>query len=542
MRRLRRRTGAAPRPARPAPLRASRALAAALAVSAAAAGMARPACAQRPASDVSAAVHEYVAGHRGEIVGELVRLLAIPNVAADSADIRRNAALIRAMMERRGVATRLIETGGAPAIYGALEVPGATRTMLIYAHYDGQPVDSSRWIGTTPFHPVLRAGTLARAPALLPWPHDGGYEAEWRVYARSASDDKAPIVAMLRALDALKDAGSRPAVNLKFLFEGEEEAGSPHLEEALRRNAALLKADVALVADGPVYPSNAPTVTFGARGIVTAQVTVYGATRPLHSGHYGNWAPNPAERLAALLASMQDSTGCVTIAGWYDDVVAAGPAERAAFAALARMPAEARERRDLGIAQPEGDGRSRWEMVMQPSLNVDGIRSGWVGSEARTIIPAEATASLDLRLVPDVQPEDQLRRLVDHIRRQGYDVVEEEPDSSTRLAHARIARVTASRGYPAVRTALDAADARAIIAALRGAAGDDLVVIPTMGGSVPGFVFPKYLGATFVGLPIVNPDNDQHSPNENLRLGNLFRGVELFAAAVRARLPAPPSS
>ncbi len=499
-----------------------------------------PLGAQGAADVPAAAVHAWVGAHEHAVVDELVKLLKLPNVAVDQADIQRNVTLIRQMMERRGIRTRLLETGPgtSPVIYGELPSPGARSTLLIYAHYDGQPVDSAKWVGSGPFDPVLRAGPLDRSPDILPWPAAGqAYDPEWRVFARSASDDKAPIVAMLAALDALKAAGTRPAANLKFVFEGEEEAGSPRLRETLEKNAALLAADVAIVADGPVYPSNAPTLSFGARGIVSVQLTAYGPAHPLHSGHYGNWAPNPAERLAALLGSMQDADGRVAIPGWYDDVVPPGPADNAALRVLDAMPENEAERRSLLVAAPEGGGRSRWAMVMLPSLNIDGLASGWVGGAARTIIPDSATANLDLRLVPDVLPAAQVKRLVAFIEKRGWTVTGDAPDAAMRLAHDRLIRVQSGEGYPAVRTSLDDPAARALIAALRTVAGKDLVVIPTMGGSVPGYVFPRYTGATFVGMPIVNPDNNQHSPNENLRLGNLFRGVELFAAAMRMQVP-----
>jgi acetylornithine deacetylase/succinyl-diaminopimelate desuccinylase-like protein len=488
----------------------------------------------------TAAVHDWVGAHQHALVDELVELLELPNVAADQPDIQRNVARIRQMMARRGIRTRRLETGpdSSPVIYGELPAPGARATVLIYAHYDGQPVDRAQWVGGGPFDPLLRAGPLEQASPVLPWPPaDQAYDPEWRVFARSASDDKAPIVAMLAALDALQAAGSRPAASLKFVLEGEEEAGSPHLEETLERNAGLLQADVAIVADGPVYPSNAPTVSFGARGVVSVQLTAYGPAHPLHSGHYGNWAPNPAQRLATLLAAMKDASGRVAIPGWYDDVLPADPEDEAALAALDAMPENEAERKELLVAAPEGGGRSRWAMVMLPSLNIDGLSSGWVDGAARTIIPDRATANLDLRLVPQIDPAGQVRRLVAFIEKQGWTVTREEPDAATRLAHDRLLRVQADRGYPAVRTPLDDPSARALITALRTVAGEDLVVIPTMGGSVPGYLFPRYTGATFVGLPIVNPDNNQHSPNENLRLGNLFRGVELFAAAMRMEVP-----
>ena len=486
-----------------------------------------------------AGVRRWTASHEGDVVGLLRRLLEIPNVAADPAGLRANADTIRAWLAARGVDARLLDdAGGPPLVYGELRAPGARRTLLLYAHYDGQPVAPAQWIGTTPFRPVLRAGPLDTSPAILPWPADGRYAPDWRIFGRSASDDKAPIAAMLAALDALRAAGTRPAMNLKFLFEGEEEAGSPHLEAALRQHASLLKSDIAIVADGPVHPSGRPTVSFGARGIATGEVTVYGATRPLHSGHYGNWAPNPAERLAALLAAMKDSTGRVLIPGWYDGMAPIGPLERAALDALAALPDNEAERRELGIAQPLGGGdppRTRWEMVLYPSLNVDGLRSAFTGREARTIVPDQAVASLDFRLVAGIRPADQLRRFTDFVRAQGYFVVDSVPDLPTRLAHPRLARVQLSAGYPAVRTPLDDPVARGVVAALRGVAGDSLVIIPTMGGSVPGYVFPELVGATYVGLPIVNPDNNQHAENENLRLGNLFDGVAIFAAVMRMR-------
>ncbi len=515
------------------------------------------------------AVRRWTASHEGDVVALLRRLLEIPNVAADPAGLRANADTIRAWLAARGVDAQVLpEEDGAPLVFGELKAPGARRTLLLYAHYDGQPVAPAQWVGTTPFRPVLRAGSLATSPAILPWPTDGRYQPDWRIYARSASDDKAPIVAMLMALDALRASGLRPSVNLKFLFEGEEEAGSPHLEASLRRQADLLRSDMAIVADGPVHPSGRPTVSFGARGIVDAELTVYGALRPLHSGHYGNWAPNPAERLAALLAAAKDSTGRVLVPGWYDGMAPIGAGERAALAALAALPDNEEERNELGIARPlagaagagtgagaaagAGTGRgtgagmgtvagtgtgapTRWELVLYPSLNVDGVRSAFTGPEARTIIPDSATANLDFRLVAGIPPAVQVRRFADFVRAQGYFLVDSVPDRATRLAHARIARLHAGSGYPAVRTALDDPAARAVVPALRRVAGDSLVVIPTMGGSVPGYVFPQLLGATYVGLPIVNPDNNQHAENENLRLGNLFDGIASFAAVMRLR-------
>jgi acetylornithine deacetylase/succinyl-diaminopimelate desuccinylase-like protein len=485
---------------------------------------------QRSATAAAKQVAAYVDAHRWEIAAELIDFLALPNVAADTENIRRNAVRLREMMEQRGIRTRLLETEGPPMVFGEIEVPGATRTILFYCHYDGQPADPSRWVGHEPWEPVLRDGTLEDSPETFSLPTDGPIENDWRVYARSASDDKAPIIALLTALDALRASGLEPTSNLKFIFEGDEEAGSPHLDLVVREHADLLAADIAVIADGPRHSSGRPTAVFGVRGIVSVELTVYGPTVPVHSGHYANWAPNPAEALAELLATTQAEDGSVTIAGWYADVLPLGPADTAALAAL---PDEEEERRRLGIAQPEGGGRSRWEMVTLPSFNVRGIRSAWVGDQARTIVPDRAIASLDFRLVRDIQPRDQVERFIGHVEEQGYHVVYEEPDLETRLAHSKLAKIESSQGYPAVRTPLDDPAARSVADAVRAGTGVQPVVIPTHGGSVPGYVFPDYLGATFVLLPIVNSDNNQHSPNENLRLGHLFDGISILAAVMR---------
>nr|MDQ4088545.1 M20/M25/M40 family metallo-hydrolase [Pseudomonadota bacterium] len=259
------------------------------------------------AAPAAAAPRDWVEANREEILREYLPLLAIPNVASNRADIRRNAEHIMAMMQRRGLSPRLLESedGEAPPlIYGEWRVPGARRTYILYAHYDGQPVTPADWTVTQPFEARLV-----------------GEGDEARIYARSASDDKAGVMAILAAVDALRAEGRTPAFNLKIVFEGEEEAGSPNLAGLLRRHREVLRSDGWIIIDGPAHQTGPPQLTLGVRGDVNMHLTVYGPLRPLHSGHYGNWAPNPAMMLARLLASMKDETGRVTIAGFYDDVV-----------------------------------------------------------------------------------------------------------------------------------------------------------------------------------------------------------------------------
>jgi acetylornithine deacetylase/succinyl-diaminopimelate desuccinylase-like protein len=476
------------------------------------------------------AVREYRSMHERDILEELVGFLKLPNIAADSAAIRENAAALLRMMERRGIAAQLLETGGSPYVYGELSVPGATRTILFYAHYDGQPVDPSRWTGHAPFVPVLRDGSLETGATIVDLPASGRLDPEYRLYARSASDDKSPIVAMMTALDALRAAALQPAADLKFLFEGDEEAGSPNLGRLVREHGDLLGADLVLAADGPSDPSGLPTLYFGARGIVSVELTVYGPLRPLHSGHYGNWAPNPAMRLAQLLATMKDPvSGKVLVDGFYDDVIPLSEFERAAIAAA---PDDDRDQMfALAIAEPEAEG-SRLLLINEPSLNVRGLRSGWVGEEARTIVPDIAIADIDMRLVKDIDPGAQVDRLIAHIEGRGYHVVWNEPDAETRRKYPRLVYAQTSDGYPAFRTSMDLPVAGALIAAIERHTGLAAVKLPTLGGSVPLYQFTDVLGVPTVGLPIVNYDNNQHSPNENLRLGNLWSGIEVFAAAM----------
>ncbi len=488
----------------------------------------RVAIAQRSdARSVRTDVRAYREAHEGEILGGLVRFLEMPNLASDRAGIRTNADSLLAMLIRRGIDARLLELEGSPpAVYGELRVPGAAKTVVFYAHYDGQPVDPAQW-RTPPWRAVFRDGPLETGGRDLPGPDaHAAYGPETRIYARSASDDKAPIAAMLAALDALRSAGRTPSVNLKFFFEGEEEAGSPHIRAMLTRYAELLRADAWIFCDGPVHQSRRPQVVFGARGVVGFQITVYGAGRVLHSGHYGNWAPNPALLLARLIASMRDEDGRITIAGFDDDVRPPSAAEREAVAAI--PPADSQLRAELGLAATEAGGAPIAERIMLPALNVQGLESGRVGAGAANAIPTTATAAFDFRLVPDQTPE-RLRSLVEaHLRARGYHVVSAEPDSAARRRYSRIARLTWGSGYPAARTPLDAPISRAVVAALQPALDEPLIRVPTLGGSLPLYEFAEVLHVPLVTLPTVNHDNNQHAANENLRLQNLWDAMELF--------------
>ena len=448
-----------------------------------------------------AGVREYVAAHEREILDELLAFLAIPNLASDGPNIEKNAQAIAAMLARRGVEAKLLRVPGAPPLVVAdVRVPGARRTIAFYAHYDGQPVDAAQW-STPPWQPVVKDG---------------------RVYARSASDDKAPIVALFAALDAVRAAKVRPGVNLKFVFEGEEEAGSPHLHEYLEKYASDLAVDAWILCDGPVHQSRRPQVYYGARGVVDVELTVYGPGRALHSGHYGNWAPNPIVTLTHLIASMRDTEARITIDGYYDDVVPVSDAEKRALAQS--PPFDSEIRKELSLGRTEGSAALN-EQILRPALNLRGLSGGAVGERASNSIPTEARASIDFRLVPNQTP-DRVRELFEaHIAKRGFHIVRETPDAATRAAHPNVIKVNWGHGYPAARTAMDLPLSRRVAEI----AGRDAVLLPSLGGSIPMYLFQRGKGVPVIGVPIVNHDNNQHAANENLRLQNLWDGIDLFA-------------
>ncbi len=466
---------------------------------------------------------EWRAAHEREILGEFSDFLRLPNVAADSAGLERNAEHLQAMCARRGLAVQVLRMEGAPPLVVAdLRVPGATRTVAFYAHYDGQPVDPARW-QSDPWQPVMRDATGQE----IDWTDEKAIDPEWRLYARGSGDDKGPIVALLAGLDALQAAKTKPAVNLRFVFEGEEESGSPHLAGYLTKNAAALQADGWILCDGPVHQSRRPLLYFGARGTVDLELTLYGPIRGLHDGHYGNWVPNPAVRLAHLLASMRDEQGRILIKGFAEDVRPPTEAERKALAKIPGVEAELRA--EFQIAGTEGGGRPLNELLLQPALNVRGLEAGHVGAQATNTIPPEARASLDFRLVPAQTPES-IQPLVEaHLRAQGYEVVREIPDAAARRKFPKLVRVQWGQGYPPARTALDSPLSREIIALL-GATGREPVLLPTIGGSIPMYLFQQPGDTPAIGLPIANHDDNQHAADENLRLQNLWEGIEIFAA------------
>jgi len=453
------------------------------------------------------AAHAWRTAHEQAILSEFQTFLALPNLARDSENIRKNAAAVQAMFARRGVKTQLLEVPGAPpVVFGEIPAPNAQRTIIFYAHYDGQPLDPKEW-ATPPWEPVLKDG---------------------RIYARSASDDKAPFAAIASALDALAAAKIPLRSNIKFVFEGEEEAGSPHLAQIITRYKDLLQSDVWLICDGPVHQSRRQQIVFGARGVTDFAITIYGPNHELHSGHYGNWAPNPAMALARLLASMKDDDGRVLIDHFYDGIEPLSETEKRAIAEAPEIDRDLM--RELGMGRTEGGGKKLVELINYPSLNVRGMSSARTGGGASNVVPATATATIDIRLVKGIDAKVALQRVMDHIRKQGYHIVDTEPDLETRLRYPKLARVVPDPGgYNASRTSMDLPISQLVLRTAEAARGP-IVKLPTMGGSVPLYMIEEILHAPTITVPIANHDNNQHSFNENIRVQNLWDGIELMAA------------
>ena len=462
-------------------------------------------------------------------------LLSLPNDANDPAHVEQNVDWMREAFERRGFSTTVLPTGGPPLLLAEQPAGEDAPTVLVYLQIDGQPVDSTRWDQESPYRPVLKAAS-GEGWTTIPWERlEGEINPDWRIFARSASDAKGPVAMFLAALDARAEAGLEVPYTLKVIMDFEEELGSPHLPPAVEVHRDALTADVLAIFDGPRHYTNRPTLSFGARGIATLTLTVFGPRVPQHSGHFGNYAPNPALRLAQLLASMKDAHGRVTIPGFYDGI----EIDDRTRAILAEVPDdEAAIRRDLGIAEPDRVADTYQEAIQYPSLNVRGLASGWVGREVRTIIPATATAEIDVRLTPEVDPERLIGLIRSHVEAQGYHLVDGPPTDAERMEHPRLASFDASVEYQAFRTPYDARVGVWLTEALTRAFGEPPIRKRMSGGSIPIAPFITTLGVPAVGVPTVNADNNQHSPNENLRVGNYVEGVKTFLAILTQPLPA----
>ena len=471
--------------------------------------------------------------YQAQLIQDFEKLLALPNDLTQPENQKQNAQEIIRLFKQRGIQAQLLLPENdhiPPVVFAEWKVPGATKTLLFYAHYDGVTPNPEKWTVTQPYHPVLLSLSIENGGK--PVTAEQQYNPDWRLYARSAADDKAGVMAILGAISALKATSTLPAVNLKFIIEGEEETGSDYLEQVLKANHDLVKSDDWIIIDGGVHASGRKALIFGARGDMYMDLTVYGAKHPLHSGEYSSFAPNPAMRLAKLISSMQDDKGHVLIKGFYAGVEPLGKQE---LAAIAETPNVDRQlKAQLGFAREETTGKTLAEDNNQPSLIIRGINSGAVGNAAVNLIPSTASASIEMRLVKGNDWQKMADNLMQHIRQQGYVVLDHDPTDTERARYPFIAKITMGTGsYNAERIPVDSPFAKWVIKAVKSASKQPVVIQPTDGGSLPLVAIRNATGAQSMSIGFVNYDNDQHAENENVRLGNFFDGIDTILAIMK---------
>jgi len=453
-------------------------------------------------------------------------LLALPNDANYKEDILANVDWCKGHLESRDFHTTTLATPTTPLLFAEMEEMDAELpTVLFYFHLDGQSVDPQFWFQENPYGAVLKENVEGEGWIDLPWSRltTDSYNPDWYIYARSASDSKNNFMMWLTALDLLEGEGRSLPFNLKLILDFEEEKSSPSLATTVSKYKDLLKSDMLVIYDGPRHISNEPTLSFGARGIAALTLTVYGPVFAQHSGHYGNYAPNPALRLSKLLASMKDDEGRVIIPGYYDGISIDAQTQ----AVLDDVPDDERViKARLGIVESDKVADTYQAALQYPSLNIRGMSSGWVGSEARTIVPATATAEIDIRLVKESDPVRLIDLVTKHIEGQGYFITEDKPTQRERLTHNKICRLNSSISYSAFRTEFDGEIGQWLTRALTNAFGKSPIRHRTSGGSIPISPFVETLGVPAVSVPMANRDNNQHSPNENIRLGNYLEGIK----------------
>ncbi|CCH56787.1 peptidase M20 [Fibrisoma limi BUZ 3] len=437
---------------------------------------------------------DYLDTHKQRFLDELLELLRIPSVSADSAfkdDVRRAAEYVKEKLLAAGLdKAELYETEGHPVVYGEKIVDPAKPTVLVYGHYDVQPADPYELWQTPPFEPTIR---------------------NERIYARGACDDKGQFYMHVKAIEAMIATDGLPC-NVKVMIEGEEEVGSDHLGTFVAEHRDMLKADVILISDTSIISNDTPSLETGLRGLSYVEVEVTGPNRDLHSGVYGGGVANPVNVLCEMIASLKDENGQIMIPGFYDKVTDLSDAERAE---LAKAPFDLEEyKRDLGIAEVAGEaGYSTNERTsIRPTLDVNGIWGGYTGQGAKTVLPSKAHAKISMRLVPNQNPDEITEMFARHF---------------TAIAPPTVSvKVTPHHGGLPYVTPTDSVEFEAASRAFEQAWGKK--PIPTRGGgSIPIVaLFERELGIKSILMGFGLDSDALHSPNESYGLFNFYKGIE----------------
>lgn len=449
---------------------------------------------------------------------QLKDFIALPNNARKEGETEANIAFLEKQFESRNFKSERLSHNKSVILVAHRQVKADLPTLLFYFHADGQPVEVAKWNQPDPYEIVLRSedGNVLDWKNIFDKP-----KPDWRLYGRSTSDDKGPIIMLFSAIDALAAAGQNLAFNLKVLIDFEEESGSPNIDLIIKKHAESLATDGVVVFDGPMHFSNRPTIAYGSRGIAGISLKLFGPKKPLHSGHYGNYVPNPAFKLARLLASMKDDEGKVLIPGLNDKVIIS----QADRNIMDKVPDDENSiRQKIGIAQSYTDYQAA---LQYSSFDIVGFSSGWVGEQRRTIIPSDATAELSIRLVPQTDIATFIANVKAHIVNQGYHVVKQEPTELERSKYENIIafKSTISHNYSSWQTKLEAPISLWLKRAIKTVSDEEPVQIRMMGGSLPIAPLKSELKVDMLIMPLVNADNNQHSPNENIRVGHYIDGI-----------------
>ena len=457
-----------------------------------------------------------------DAIFDLMSFLELPNDGHFPDQVEKNLNYCTTLFHDLNFKTQVISTEGAPLLFAEKIYHKNAKTILFYLQIDGQPVASEKWDQPNPFLPTLKTHKNGKWEMLASSQLNSSYQPDWRIFARSASDSKGPAMSFISALQILQKEKIKPQFNIKVIMDFQEEMGSPTLPKAVEKNKSLLAADLILIMDGTRHLSNLPTLTYGARGIATATLKFFGPRYPLHSGQYGNFAPNPVFKAAKFLGSLKDESGKVTLPGFYDGINLT-TIEKASLQKVPEHLDSIRTR--LGISKQDAIGDNYQEALQYPSLNIRGLEAAWVGNEVRTIIPSEVIAEIDMRLVPESDGKRLMELLKTNIEENGYHLVETIPTEDERSKYSKLASFKYQIGSKPFRTKMDSPASIFLNKALHKVFGDNIVNMRTTGGSQPIAPFINTLDIPAVSIRIPNPDNNIHSPNENLRLGNYIEGI-----------------
>ena len=461
---------------------------------------------------------------------EFVEFLSYPNDANYESDIYKLMDWTENKFKSLDFKINRLDTETIPLMLASKHISDDYKTVLIYMHLDGQPVDLSKWNQENPFIPVYKLKEDGKfvdydSNKLANIDYETLEERDIRIFARASSDAKGPVMMLIQAMKFMNSKNIDNKFNLKLIMDFEEEKGSPSLPDAVKKHSTILKSDALLIFDGPQHESDLPTLNFGNRGISSITLKTYGPVVPQHSGHFGNYAPNPVFRMSNILSSMKDENGIVKIKGYYDGITISDQVKKY----LDNVPDDEESMLNkMQFKKPESVGNSYQEAIQFPSLNVRGIRAGWVEDEVRTIVPSECIAEIDVRLVIESDGYRLHELIKKHIEGLGYVVLDHEPSKEERMKYDKIVKFNSTVSYPAFRTDIDSDLGNWLSETLTRTFGVEPVLRRTSGGSVPISPFVNVLNIPAVGVPTVNKDNNQHSPNENIKLINYIKGIESF--------------